>query len=376
MVEVLFWVLWLQMVLQSVSALYHISPSSALSPWIVLGVWSWVSVCNPHYLMHGFCWSGLTSLFLLYPGVVFLVLCQHRCFFDHHTVCGQLCCELSDAVHLVITWAKQYIACWLEIYLGFQIMVCAHSYDCNVGTTFQHKLCCLFINRDCGCPWSFVTIIYSINVHDLLNEEFFLYFLYCTWWSFAGLCQCPFFEHLLRLESHAGHVCLECGMPRHLAHLWFDVSLLCSSLLGFRLLSLLFLEMSNLPLAILSTLAASNFSVPCRILCCFFANSLCLAKLIAFSSVRFGSGWTFSDRRFFRSPTTMRSLMSSSFSAPNWQCSVRTYSSVIKSPVEYTNVLTWLSRVLWSLQVSLRNLQIHFSQSSGLNENFLGDGIW
>ena len=63
---------------------------------------------------------------------------------------------------------------------------------------------------------------------------------------------------------------------------------------------------------------------------CFVAVSLslsCLAKLLAFSRVRFISSWSFSKSSQFCNPMT---ILFSSFSAPKLQYFARPYKSVIK----------------------------------------------
>ena len=50
-----------------------------------------------------------------------------------------------------------------------------------------------------------------------------------------------------------------------------------------------------------------------------FHRLSCLAKFVAFSRVRFGSSWSFSESSRFCNPTTIWSQMSSSFSMPKLQ---------------------------------------------------------
>ncbi len=64
--------------------------------------------------------------------------------------------------------------------------------------------------------------------------------------------------------------------------------------------------------------------------CCFFACSLCLASVTAFSSVSSGSSCNYSDNRFSLRLTTSLSLTILSCRAPYLQCSARQCSAVMK----------------------------------------------
>ena len=142
-------------------------------------------------------------------------------------------------------------------------------------------------------------------------------------------------EHLLHLEKRAGHVFFGCNFPRHLWHFWsgffslelsegFSLDLSCDFSLKFPLF------LRDFPFAMPSTCAGVDLNPPSRMFCCCFTVSLCLAKFVAFSRVRFGSSWSFSESSRFCNPTTIRSRMSSSFSAPKLQYLARPYKSVIK----------------------------------------------
>ena len=69
------------------------------------------------------------------------------------------------------------------------------------------------------------------------------------------------------------------------------------------------------PLAILSNSTDFDLNPPSSMLCWCFTDSRCLARFAAFSKVNFGSSCNLSERSRFRSPTTMRSRINSSFNA-------------------------------------------------------------
>ena len=145
-----------------------------------------------------------------------------------------------------------------------------------------------------------------------------LLLLYCrfTWRRYA-LAQCPFLEHLLHIDSLAGHFCLGCSGPRHRVHLALSNLLryLLSANFSRSRRCLLFLITSS----ILCTWFPINFS-PWMTHCCFLTSSFCLAWAIAFARVNFASSCSFSDNFWFFNPTTMRSLINWSFSTSNHRC--------------------------------------------------------
>ena len=77
------------------------------------------------------------------------------------------------------------------------------------------------------------------------------------------------------------------------------------------------LFLRDFPFAMPSTCAGVDLNPPSRMFCCCFTVSLCLAKFVAFSRVRFGSSWSFSESSQFCNRTTILLRMSSSFSRQN-----------------------------------------------------------